>query len=50
VVASSRGKQPRCPVGKHEQAHGSRCHERVVCPLAETRSLIGLLGPFLYAV
>ena len=23
VVASSRGKQPRCPVGKHEQAHGS---------------------------
>jgi hypothetical protein len=23
VVASSRGKQPHCPVGKHEQAHGS---------------------------
>ena len=43
VVASSRGKQPRCPVSKHEQAHGSRCHERVVCPLAEARPLIGLL-------
>jgi len=44
VVASSRGKQPHCPVGKHEQAHGSRCHERVVYPLSETRPLIGLLG------
>ncbi|RRF98006.1 MAG: hypothetical protein DUD39_11890 [Coriobacteriaceae bacterium] len=44
VVASSRGKQPHCPAGKHEQAHGSHCHERVVLPLSETRPLIGLLG------
>ena len=44
VVASLCEKQPHCPVGKHEQAHGSRCHERVVCPLSETRSRIGLLG------
>ena len=44
VASSSRGKQPRCPVGKHKQAHGSRCHERVVCPLSEARPLIGLLG------
>ena len=44
VLASLCEKQPHCPVGKHEQAHGSRCHERVVCPLSETRPLIGLLG------
>ena len=50
VVASSRGKQPHCPVGKHEQAHGPRCHERVVSPLSETRPRIGLLWPLLYGV
>ena len=44
VVASSRGKQPHCPVGKHEQAHGSRCHERVVLPVSKARPRIGLLG------
>ncbi|RRG00165.1 MAG: hypothetical protein DUD39_00575 [Coriobacteriaceae bacterium] len=44
MVASSRGKQPHCPVGKHKQAHGPRCHERVVSPLSEARPLIGLLG------
>ena len=44
MVASSRGKQPQCPVGKHKQIHGSRCHERVVCQVSEARPRIGLLG------
>ena len=44
VVASLCEKQPRCPIGKHKQAHGSGCHKYVVCPLSEARPLIGLLG------
>ncbi|RRF99505.1 MAG: hypothetical protein DUD39_04130 [Coriobacteriaceae bacterium] len=44
MVASSRGKQPHCPVGKYEQAHGSRSDDRVVCQVFETRPRIGLLG------